>query len=401
MPVAALTPEANAADAALTHEEAIRRARALAPQLRQRAQQTEAQRRIASETIEAIVGAGLLRILQPRRWGGFEISHDAAFDVAVEIAAACGSTGWCVSLLNIHDWWLAAFPEQAQHDVWGDTPDRVVAAMVYPTGKATPVDGGYRLSGRWSYVSGVDLSHWAIVAAMVFGPDGPPQARYFVIPRADYAIEDTWYNVGMRGTGSNDLVVGEIFVPSHRTISADDFREGAAPGSRVNPGPIYQGAAICSFAHALAAPALGVARGALAACLEWARTKLAATTGDPVAEWPHVQIRLTQAELEIDAAEMLLRRNLDVIRNGGPTDRALRSRSSAAYGHAVRALGKVVDALIDISGARGMRDENAMQRAWRDVHAIGAHVGLNADLSGQTRGRFLLGLPRDPKVRMY
>jgi len=401
MSVATLNPEATRGQTGLTHEEAVHRARALAPLLGERAQKAEIDRRIADETIEAIVGAGLTRILQPRRWGGDEISHDAAFDVAVEIASACGSTGWCVSLLNIHDWWLAAFPEQAQHDVWSKTPDRNVAGMVYPTGKAAPADGGYRLSGRWSFVSGVDFSHWAIVAALVLEPDRPPHVRHFLIPRHDYAVQDTWHNVGMRGTGSNDLIVSDVHVPAHRTIALDDFREGAAPGSRVNTGPIYQGAMICTFGHALVAPALGVARRALAGWIEWTGSKLASTTGEAVAQRPHIQMRTTQVELEIDAAEMLLRRNLAVIRQGGPTDRALRTRSSATYGHATRALREAVDTLFDMSGARGMRDENPIQRAWRDLHAISAHAGLNPDLSGQSRGRFLLGLPRDPKVPMF
>jgi 3-hydroxy-9,10-secoandrosta-1,3,5(10)-triene-9,17-dione monooxygenase len=401
MSIATVNPDRNPEKAGLTHEEAVRRARTLAPILRERARRVEAERRIANETIEAIVDAGLARILQPRRFGGHEISHDAAFDVAVEIASACGSTGWCASLLNIHDWWLAGFPEEAQHDVWGDAPDRNLAAMVYPTGKAAPADGGYRLSGRWSFVSGVDYSHWAIVVAMVLGPSGPPHARHFLLPRKDYAIEDTWYNVGMRGTGSNDLVVGDVFVPTHRTLAMDDFREGTTPGSQVNTGPIYRGAMICTFGYALAAPALGAARGAFAAWLEWTRDRAATSTGEAVAEWPQVQARIAQTELDLDAAELLLRRNLDVIRDGGPSDPALRTRSFAAYGHAARLVCKAVDTLFDMSGARGMRDENLIQRAWRDVHAISAHVGLNTDLSGQSRGRFLLGLPRDPKVRMY
>jgi 3-hydroxy-9,10-secoandrosta-1,3,5(10)-triene-9,17-dione monooxygenase len=399
MSVAALDTETK--KASLTHEEAVRRARALGPMLRERAQRIEVDRRVSNESIEAINDAGLARILQPRRFGGYEISHDAAFDVAVEIASACGSTGWCASLLNVHDWWLAGFPEEAQHDVWGDTPDRNLAAMVYPTGKASPTDGGYKLSGRWAFVSGVDYSDWAIVAALVFGPQGPPHPRHFLVPRKDYSVLDTWHNVGMRGTGSNDLAVDDVFVPAHRTITMDDFREGTTPGLQVNSGPLYRGAMICTFPHALAGPALGVARGAFAAWLEWTRDKQATSTGEAVAEWPHVQMRITQTEMELDAAEMLLRRNLDVIRQGGPNDPALRSRSFASYGHAVRTISHAVDTLFEMSGARGMRDENVIQRAWRDVHAIAAHVGLNTDLSGQSRGRFLLGLPRDPNVRMY
>ena len=385
----------------LTHAEAVQRARALAPMLRERAQRAEDERRVPPESIEAIVDAGLARILQPRRFGGYEISHDAAFDVAVEIASACGSTGWCASLLNMHDWWLAGFPEQAQHDVWSSSPDQRLAAMVYPTGKAAPADGGYRLSGHWGFVSGVDHSDWAIVAAMVFAAQGPPHARHFLVPRQNYAVLDTWHNVGMRGTGSNDLVVDDVFVPAHRTLAMDDFREGTTPGSGVNTGPLYRGPMICTFPHALAGPAFGIASGAFAAWLGWTREKTATATGEVVSEWPHVQMRIAQTEAEIDAAEMLLRRNLDVIRDGGPDDPGLRSRSFSTYGQAVKVLCRAVDTLFDMSGARGMRDENVIQRAWRDVHAISAHVGLNTELSGQSRGRYLLGLPRDPKVRMY
>jgi 3-hydroxy-9,10-secoandrosta-1,3,5(10)-triene-9,17-dione monooxygenase len=401
MSVAVQSPHESQKDSALTHEEAVRRARELAPKLRQQAVEAETKRRLSDETIAAFVDAGLGRILQPKRWGGHEISHDAAFDVAAEMAAASGSVAWCTSLLNIHDWWLAGFPDEAQHDVWGTTPDRNIAAMVYPTGKAALADGGYTLSGRWSFVSGVDYSDWAIVAAMVFGPGGPPQARHFLVPRKDYRVEDTWHNVGMRGTGSNDLLVADAFVPAHRTLAMDDFREGSTPGSRVNSGPLYQGAMICTFPHALAAPALGVARAAFAEWLDWTREKTATSTGEAVSEWPHVQIRIARTEFDIDAAEMLLRRNLDAIRRGGPSDPGLRTRSFAAFGQAVRLLGEAVDTLFEMSGARGMREENPIQRAWRDAHAIGAHVGLNTDLSGQSRGRFLLGLPRDPKVRMY
>jgi 3-hydroxy-9,10-secoandrosta-1,3,5(10)-triene-9,17-dione monooxygenase len=401
MAIATLSAERNAGQPSPTHDELVRRARALAPGLRERAQRTETERRVSDESIEAVVGAGLARILQPRRWGGYEISHDAAFDVAVEVAAACGSTGWCASLLNIHDWWLAGFPDEAQHDVWAEAPDRRLAAMVSPTGKAAPADGGYRLSGRWSFVSGVDYSDWAIVAAMVFAPQGPPQARHFLVPRKDYSVLDTWHNVGMRGTGSNDLIVDDVFVPAHRTIAMDDFREGATPGSRANTGPLYRGAMICIFPHALAAPALGVARGVFATWLDWTRDKAATSTGEAVSEWPHVQMRIAQTEYELDAAELQLRRNLAIVRDGAPSDPDLRSRSFAAYGHAVHSICKAVDTLFEMSGAHGMRDENVIQRAWRDVHAIGAHVGLNTDLSGQSRGRFLLRLPRDPKVRMY
>lgn len=388
-------------DGAPSREDLVARARALAPTLRDRAARAEAERRVPRESIDEIVGAGLGRALQPARWGGWELGHGAAFDVAVEIAAACGSTGWCTSLLNIHDWWLAGFPDEAQHDVWGDSPDQNLAAMVYPTGKALPVDGGWRLDGRWTLVSGVDHSHWVILGALAMGEGGPPHVRQFLLPRKDYGVIDTWFNVGMRGTGSNDLVVEGAFVPAHRTLSMDEFREGKTPGARVNTARCYQVPMAAAFPHALAAPALGIGRGAFADWLDWTRARTATATGEPVGELAPVQIRLAQAEAGLDAAELLLRRNLALLEAADPPDEASRARSFAAYGFAVQEVCRVVDALFNGSGARGMRDGNTIQRCWRDVHAAAAHIGLNTDLSGQLRGRILLGLPRDPKARMY
>jgi 3-hydroxy-9,10-secoandrosta-1,3,5(10)-triene-9,17-dione monooxygenase len=392
--------EARRAEAP-SRDELVARARWLAPAVRERAARAESERRVPKESIDEIVGAGLGRALQPARWGGWELGHEAAFDVAVEIAAACGSTGWCASLLNIHDWWLAAFPEEAQHDVWRDSPDRNISAMVYPTGKAQPVDGGYRLDGRWTLVSGVDHSHWSIVAALVMAESGPPQVRQFLLPRTDYTVIDTWFNVGMRGTGSNDLAAEGVFVPAHRTLAMDAFREGRTPGAEINKARCYQVPMLAAFPHALAGPALGIGRGAFADWLDWTRGRTATATGEPVGETAPVQIRLAQAEAGLDAAELLLRRNLEALEADEPPDLATRARSSASYAYAVQEICRVVDSLLNSSGARGLRDGNVIQRCWRDVHAAAAHIGLSPDLSGQLRGRALLGLPRDSRVRMY
>ena len=229
-------PAKNAAR--LTHGEAVRRARALAPAIAERALRAERERRVPLESIEEFVAAGLGRILQPQRWGGFEISHDAAFDVILEISAACGSTGWCTSLLNMHDWWLASFPDEAQHDVWRDGPDVNLAGAISPlNGKAAPADGGYRLSGHWGWASGIDHCSWVIATAMTPAQDGGHEARCFVIPAATCKVNDNWFNVGLRGTGSKELAVDDLFVPAHRSLAMADLREATSPGLAVNTGP--------------------------------------------------------------------------------------------------------------------------------------------------------------------
>ena len=388
-------------DPSLTREDAVRRARALAPAIVERAQRAEAERRVPRESIDEFVAAGLARLLQPRRWGGYEVSHDAAFDVAVEISAACGSTGWCASLLNIHDWWLSHFPDEAQHDVWRDTPDINLAAVISPLGgKAKRVDGGYRVSGHWGWASGIDHCSWLILTAMAEAADATAEARCFVVPAKDAAVDDTWFNVGLKGSGSKDIIVDDLFVPTHRTLSMAELREAATPGARVNPGPLYQ-VPLVARNYALAAPALGIARGAFADWVQWTRTRVASFTGEAVAQHGLVQIEISEAEAELDTAEFLMRRNLDFIRDGRPVDLATRALCSYGNAHAVQVICKAVHTLFRLSGSRGMFDKSPIQRAWRDVHTLATHVSLNPSAAGQLRGRALLGLPRDPKVQMY
>lgn len=385
----------------LTHEEAVRRARALAPAIAERAHRAEAERRVPLESIEAFVGAGLGRILQPRRWGGHEISHDAAFDVTLEISAACGSTGWCTSLLNIHDWWLAAFPDEAQHDVWRDGPDVNLAAVISPrAGKAVTVDGGYRINGHWGWASGIDHCTWLIVTATSDAGDGTPEARCFVMPAKDARVHDNWFNVGLKGTGSKDIIVDDLFVPAHRSLSLADLREATTPGVRVNTGPLYR-VPLIARNYALAAPALGIARGAFAEWVDWTRARVASFTGEAIAEQGPIQTEIADTETLLDAAEFLMRRNLGFIRDGAPVDLATRALCAHANAQAVRLICKVVHALFQLSGSRGMYELSPIQRAWRDVHTLSSHVSLNPGAAGQLRGRALLGLPRDPKLQMY
>ena len=373
----------------------------MAPAIAERARRAELERRVPLESIEAFVAAGLGRILQPRRFGGYEISHDAAFDVAVEISAACGSTGWCTSLLNMHDWFLAAFPEEAQHDVWRDTPDVNLAGAISPLGgKAAPVDGGYRLSGHWGWASGIDHCTWVIATAMAGTRDGAQEARGFVIPAQECRIKDNWFNVGLKGTGSKEIMVDDVFVPAHRSLSMADLREARSPGLQVNEGPLYR-VPLIARNYALAAPALGIARGAFANWVEWTRTRVASFTGQAVAEQGSIQTDIADAEAQLDSAEFLMRRNLGFIREGKPVDLATRALCAYANAHAVQAICGAVQTLFRVSGSRGMYDESPIQRAWRDVHTLASHVSLNPGAAGQLRGRALLGVPRDPKVQTY
>jgi 3-hydroxy-9,10-secoandrosta-1,3,5(10)-triene-9,17-dione monooxygenase len=362
----------------------------------------EAERRTPIESIEAFVDAGLARILKPKRWGGHELSHDAAFDVAVEISKACGSTGWCAALLNIHDWWMAAFPEEGQHDVWKDCPDVNIAGMVSPTGKATAIDGGFRLSGLWSYTSGIDHCSWVLLAAMVMpSGSGHPHMRFFAVPKADFVIKDVWHCVGLKGTGSNDVIVSDAFVPAHRTLTMADFLEGTTPGSKVNSGPLYRLPMVSIFQSALSAPALGIGRGAHEEWRDWIKPRVVAYTGEKQVDTTEVQAGYAKAAAALDQAELMMRTNLDVVRDGGPVDPATRQRGRIYWTQGVQLVCQAVDTLMSMSGSRGFMESSPIQRAWRDVHTIASHVGLNLEQTAIAYGRQALGLPRDPRVRIY
>jgi 3-hydroxy-9,10-secoandrosta-1,3,5(10)-triene-9,17-dione monooxygenase len=386
----------------VTHEELVRRARALAPAIRARVHKAETERRTPIESVEAFVDAGLARILQPRRWGGHELTHDAAFDVTIEIAKGCGSTGWCMGLLNIHDWWLASFPDEAQHDVWKDGPDVNIAGMVSPTGKANAVDGGFRLSGLWSYTSGIDHCTWALLAAMV-EPNGPghPHMRFFAVPKKDFIIKDVWHCVGLKGTGSNDVIIDDAFVPAHRTLTMADFLEGTTPGSKTNTGPLYRLPLVCIFPSALCAPALGIGRGAHEEWRDWIKPRIVSYTGEKQVETTEVQSGYAKSAAHLDMADMLMRKNLDVVRPGTPIDPTTRQRCRIYWTQAVQMICRAVDMLMAMSGSRGFMEASPIQRAWRDVHTIASHVGLNPEQTAIAYGRQKLGLPRDPRVRIH
>src|SRR5215472_15635647 len=192
----------------------------LLPMLRQRAQETEDNRDVPADSVKALTETGFFRLLQPASYGGLEADPIAFYTAVRLIASACGSTGWVASVLGVHPWQLALFPERAQEEVWGADPGTRMSSSYAPTGRAHTADGGYRLDGRWSFSSGCDHANWVLLGGIVLDEDGKPvDFRTFLLPAADYTIDDVWDTVGLRGTGSNDIVVDDVFVPEHRSLS--------------------------------------------------------------------------------------------------------------------------------------------------------------------------------------
>jgi 3-hydroxy-9,10-secoandrosta-1,3,5(10)-triene-9,17-dione monooxygenase len=374
------------------------RARALLPQIRERAEKAESLRRLPEETLADLRDAGLLRALQPARFGGTQLDFDALLGAAAEVGRACGSSAWCLAILGIHNWLLGLFPLPAQDEVWGAAPDALAAACFAPTGKAEPDGDGYRLSGRWQFASGCDHAGWAAVAAPIARPGAPfPDVRLFLVPVAELRIEDTWFVAGLRGTGSKDLVVEGVLVPEHRTLSLAHALAGTTPGASLHDAPVYRAPFTTMLGLALAGPALGIARGALDAYTERTRERVQTYGSAKLAEQMPMQIRLAEAAAEIDGAALLLERACRDVARGTrgeiALDLAARARIRRDTAYAVRVCTRAVDRLFEASGAHGLFDSSPLQRAFRDLHAMSAHAFLSWDQSAAIFGALELGLP--------
>lgn len=376
----------------MTHKEAVARARA--PAIREWAAVAEAQRRQPEETIQEILDAGLVRLLMPRRWGGYELPLDALVDSVIEIARPDASAGWCYAFLVAHPWVLAHFPDEAQHDVWANNPDALLATSFAPVGHFTSAEGGYRLSGNWPWSSGVDHCEWNMVAALPESMDGPP--RIFLLPRSDYEILDTWFVAGLAASGSKNVEVQDAFVPEHRTVLLPDLGRGQAPGAVLNTGPLYNLPLLATFPVFLAAPLLGATLGAYETWRDSSRSRYTRMSHELVAAFTHQQIRLAEIAADIAAAQSLLHETLDIVRAGGPLSPDHYNRVRLYYATCGRYCIQAVERLYTNSGGSANYDTNPMQRYWRDVHAMAAHIGLNFDTAGETFGRAELGLPSNP-----
>jgi 3-hydroxy-9,10-secoandrosta-1,3,5(10)-triene-9,17-dione monooxygenase len=380
----------------------IAKARALVPQLRERAARTEELRHLPPETERDLHEAGLFRMLQPKRVGGAELDYVALIDCAELLGRADASVAWNLANLASHHWMLGMFEQRAQDLVWGRDPDVLIASsFIFPAGRARKVDGGYQLRGSWPFSSGVGSCAWNMLASVVASDDEADGIEYriFLLPEADYKILDTWNVAGLRGTGSSDVEVRDAFVPDHMTVAVGNLAGGMAPGSKVNPNPLYTLPVFSLFPYVLSGVALGNAQACLDDYAEVARHRISTYNRAKLSDFQSTQIKIAEASAKIDAARLIMRSACteameDARRNHTP-DMITKTRYRRDGAFSVNLCTDAVSMLFAASGARGLFTTGVLQRQFRDAHAINSHLAFNFDAAGTNYGRVALGLPSE------
>lgn len=353
---------------------------AIADQLRDQAPEAERLGRLPDSTAKLLKSAGPIRLLQPKKYGGFE-AHPREFAESVMSAAALDpATGWICGIVGVHPWQLAFADPRVQEEVWGADHDTWMASPYAPTGIARPVDGGYIFNGRWQFSSGTDHCDWIFLGAMLGDAQGgiadPPTMLHMILPRADYEIvEDSWNVVGLKGTGSKDIIVKDAFVPSYRVMNGDHVIDGTAQREYGVTETLYKMPWSTMFPLGISAAVIGIAEGALAAHLDYQRGRVGAQ-GTAVKDDPYVLFAISEAAADINAARQELLANVDriwgIVESGGEVDFALRAAGRRTQVRAAWRAVMAVDQIFARSGGNALRMDKPLQRYWRDAHA-----GLN------------------------
>jgi 3-hydroxy-9,10-secoandrosta-1,3,5(10)-triene-9,17-dione monooxygenase len=376
--------------------------RDLLPTFRTRADEAERLRVVPDANIKELAETGFFRLLQPIRYGGMEAEPETFYTAVKEIAGSCGSTGWVSSVVGVHPWQVALFGDEAQQAVWGEDPDTLLSSSYAPTGKAVQAEGGFTLSGRWSFSSGCDHCQWVLLGGLVLNSDGQVvDFRTFMVPRRDYTIEDVWNTVGLRGTGSNDIVVEEVFVPEAFTLSMSDTGRCFGPGQEVNTSELYKLPFHSVFTMTISTPIIGMAYGAYAEHVEMQQKRVrAAYLAEKTANDPYASVRIARAANEIDSAWVLQMHNLrelqECVARGQKIPLQLRLKVRRDQVIASERGIRAIDMMFEASGGRALSEGTYLQRAWRDAHAGRVHAANDPERALAMFGSLEFGHKIDP-----
>lgn len=314
------------------------------------------------------------------------------------------STAWMFGVLTVHPWQLALFPEQAQKDVWENDTSVRIASTYMPVGKATPVEGGYRLSGRWAFSTGSEHCDWVFLGGLLPKKDGSGALEHttFLLPKSDYRIEENWNVIGLRGTGSNDIIVEDVFVPEHRTHRTNDHSDAGCPGRATNPGWLYKIPFTQVFQRAVSSSCIGALDGAVAAFRARASAHVG-THGAKTAEDPNAQQAVTEAMMATDQLRLVLYRNYARIVHCAKTGEKMPLEERLMQRAQASSVPKIcferVNELMRACAAAGTYKTNPIERIFRDMTIGRSHVANNTDVYVRAHGALMLGIPNtDPYI---
>jgi 3-hydroxy-9,10-secoandrosta-1,3,5(10)-triene-9,17-dione monooxygenase len=383
--------------AAVSYGEAVERARKLVPALRSRAAAAEAARAMSAETIADLHASGLIRTLQPKRWGGMEFDYVAYVDFPLELARGDASVGWNLANLQVHHWMLALYDERAQEEVWGADPEALIASgIAFPQGQGRKADGGFVIGGKWNFSSCVNIADWNMLAVTVKDGDKVVDHRMCLLHKSQYQVIDDWKVLGMRSTGSMTATAKDVFVPEYKALCMYDTRGGDKfPGARSNANPAYQVSASPLLGHGIGACAVGNAQAALDLTIEAVKQRSTNYTGAKMRDFQAVQLRIGAAASKIDAARLILRNDcieaqeLAARKLVPDTLKKLAMKRNLAF--AVNLCTEAVDLLHAMAGANGIYETYPLERIFRDAHSLAGHISFSFDTQASTWGLAALG----------
>lgn len=369
--------------------------------LSDRAEEAERARRLPAATVADFRASGLAGLLLPARYGGRQAEFPAILDAVRRMAHGCASSAWTLGFYMLHNWMLALYGEQAQKEVFADGPVLCPAPLA-PTGRGVTADGGIRLTGRWSWATGIMDADWVMVGCLRGSEDDPAgiYPALALLPFADVEIDDVWHTAGMRATGSNDVIVSDVFVPEHRLVTVADVYRGTAPGAALHDAPLYRWPMVPALALLAAMPALGAAEQVTALFAARMAGRVLAYSGVAQKNQPSAQIRLGDARVRLAALRGLLDATTAQIETlvgaGERVSRRDRAGARAAAAHIVHESRSVIADLLESAGASAQFLTNPMQRAKRDVDVICGHVIFDYDTSRELAGALEIGVKVSP-----
>ena len=382
-----------------TLRDPVNAARALRVTIQRARKETEEARRLAPQVVKGLIETGLCRLAVPANLGGHEAAPVVALKVYEELAGAEASVAWIAwnnalpCLLSCH------LSDSVRAELFGDV-GKLFANSTRPSGRALAVDGGFRVSGQWSLVSGCELADWIPVMCVITEGTEPtklaswsaPELRMAYLPKGSYRILDTWYVGGLRGTGSHDVLVEDVFVPAERTFSFQDPKQLDRP--------LYRMPLFATMSAGCAAICLGIAQAATDALLELGSSKVPVDPGPGLRDRPEVQAMVAVSAAQLDAARLLLHAALSDLwaacSEGIAVTDMQRARMWGGTLHAAQAAKAVVTAMYEAAGASALYVDCPLERAHRDMHAVTQHIALSQRWL-EDAGRVRLGLkPSNP-----